>query len=119
MTDADIRFYFDPVCPFAWITSRWVRMVAAQRDYAVDWRFISLRMINSQIDYDTHFPADYEEGHTSGLRLLRVAGPATAEHGRARAAPRSPRQPRLRRALARNGGPARRAGGRARRHAMG
>jgi predicted DsbA family dithiol-disulfide isomerase len=47
MTDADIRFYFDPVCPFAWITSRWVRMVAAQRDYAVDWRFISVRMINS------------------------------------------------------------------------
>ena len=59
MTDADIRFYFDPVCPFAWITSKWVRMVAAQRDYAVDWRFISLRMINSGIDYDTHFPVGY------------------------------------------------------------
>ena len=81
MTDADIRFYFDPVCPFAWITSKWVRMVAAQRDYAVDWRFISLRMINSQIDYDTHFPAGYEEGHTSGLRLLRVAARVRAEHG--------------------------------------
>jgi hypothetical protein len=73
MTDADIRFYFDPVCPFAWMTSKWVRVVAAQRDYAVDWRFISLRMINSQIDYDSHFPAGYEQGHTSGLRLLRVA----------------------------------------------
>jgi 2-hydroxychromene-2-carboxylate isomerase len=48
MTDADIRFYFDPVCPFAWITSKWVRMVAAQRGYAVDWRFVSLRMTNSQ-----------------------------------------------------------------------
>jgi hypothetical protein len=81
MTDADIRFYFDPVCPFAWITSKWVRMVAAQRDYAVDWRFISLRMINSQIDYDTHFPAGYEEGHTSGLRLLRVAARVRAERG--------------------------------------
>ena len=84
MTDADIRFYFDPVCPFAWITSKWVRMVAAQRDYAVDWRFISLRMINSGIDYDRHFPAGYEEGHTSGLRLLRVAARARAEHGRER-----------------------------------
>jgi hypothetical protein len=81
-TDTGIRFYFDPVCPFAWITSKWVRMVAAQRDYAVDWRFISLRMINSQIDYDTHFPAGYEEGHTSGLRLLRVAARVRAEHGR-------------------------------------
>jgi len=38
MTDADIHFYFDPVCPFAWMTSKWVRMVAAQRDYDVDWR---------------------------------------------------------------------------------
>jgi hypothetical protein len=87
MTDADIRFYFDPVCPFAWITSKWVRMVAAQRDYAVDWRFISLRMINSQVDYDAHFPAGYEEGHTSGLRLLRVAARARAEHGRATVGP--------------------------------
>lgn len=87
MSDADIRFYFDPVCPFAWITSKWVRMVAAQRDYAVDWRFISLRMINSQVDYDSHFPAGYEEGHTSGLRLLRVAARARAEHGRAAVGP--------------------------------
>jgi hypothetical protein len=82
MTGYDVRFYFDPVCPFAWITSKWVRMVAAQRDYAVDWRFISLRMINSGIDYDSHFPAGYEEGHTSGLRLLRVAARARDEHGR-------------------------------------
>jgi hypothetical protein len=82
MTSAHIRFYFDPVCPFAWMTSKWVRMVAAQRDYTVDWRFISLRLINSGIDYDTHFPAGYEEGHTAGLRLLRVAARARAEHGR-------------------------------------
>jgi hypothetical protein len=87
MTEADIRFYFDPVCPFAWMTSKWVRMVAAQRDYAVDWRFISLRMINSEIDYDSHFPAGYEEGHASGLRLLRVAARARAEHGRAAVGP--------------------------------
>jgi hypothetical protein len=87
MTSADIRFYFDPVCPFAWLTSKWVRMVAAQRDYAIDWRFISLRMINSGIDYETHFPAGYEEGHTSGLRLLRVAARARAEHGRGAVGP--------------------------------
>jgi hypothetical protein len=77
----DISFWFDPVCPFAWITSQWIRKVAAQRDYTVDWRFISLRLINAHVDYATHFPAGYEDGHTSGLRLLRVAARARAEHG--------------------------------------
>jgi 2-hydroxychromene-2-carboxylate isomerase len=77
----DLHFYFDPVCPFAWMTSKWVRMVAARRDYTVDWRFISLRILNAHIDYAAHFPPEYEEGHTAGLRLLRVAARARAEHG--------------------------------------
>jgi hypothetical protein len=80
--NADINFYFDPVCPFAWMTSKWVRQVQAQRDYTVDWRFISLRLINAEVDYDAHFPPEYEAGHTAGLRLLRVAARARAEHGR-------------------------------------
>ena len=77
----DLNFYFDPVCPFAWITSKWVRMVALRRDYSVDWRFISLRLINADVDYATHFPAGYEDGHTAGLRLLRVAARVRAEYG--------------------------------------
>lgn len=82
MSDADINFYFDPLCPFAWMTSKWVRLVTAQRDYTVDWRFISLRMINAHVDYESHFPTDYEAGHTAGLRLLRVAAKARSEHDR-------------------------------------
>src|SRR3954452_12640676 len=78
---ADIHFYFDPVCPFAWLTSRWVRTVMSQREYSVDWRFISLRMVNADVDYDAQFPSEYEAGHTAGLRLLRVAARARAEHG--------------------------------------
>lgn len=79
---ADIHFHFDPVCPFAWLTSRWVRSVARQRDYEVDWRFISLRLINSHVDYDAHFPPEYEQGHTAGLRMLRVCAAARERHGR-------------------------------------
>lgn len=82
MSDADLHFYFDPVCPFAWMTSKWVRMVAEQRDYTVDWRFISLRLLNSHIDYATHFPPEYEAGHTAGLRLLRLCAAARDAHGR-------------------------------------
>ena len=87
MADADINFYFDPVCPFAWMTSKWVRKVQAQRDYSVDWRFISLRLLNSHIDYDAHFPPEYEAGHTAGLKLLRVAARTRAELGREAVAP--------------------------------
>ncbi|MCV7011740.1 mycothiol-dependent nitroreductase Rv2466c family protein [Mycolicibacterium madagascariense] len=63
------------------MTSKWVRMVAEQRDYTVDWRFISLRILNAHIDYDAHFPPDYEAGHTAGLKLLRVAARVRADHG--------------------------------------
>lgn len=78
---ADLRFWFDPVCPFAWMTGKWVRQVSAQRQYDIEWRFISLRLLNAHVDYAAHFPPEYEAGHASGLRLLRVAARARAEHG--------------------------------------
>ena len=78
----DIEFFWDPVCPFAWITSRWVEKVAAQRDFSVDWRFISLRLLNKDKDYATEFPPEYEQGHTAGLRMLRVAAAIRAQEGR-------------------------------------
>jgi len=78
----DIEFFWDPVCPFAWITSRWVAKVAAQTGYRVDWRFISLRLINQHKDYATEFPPGYEFGHTAGLRMLRVAAAVRHELGR-------------------------------------
>jgi 2-hydroxychromene-2-carboxylate isomerase len=81
MPGADLRFYFDPVCQFAWMTSTWVRQVMAARDYTVEWRLISLRLVNSHIDYDAQFPPEYEALHTAGLRMLRVAARARAEHG--------------------------------------
>jgi 2-hydroxychromene-2-carboxylate isomerase len=86
-TEHDLHFYFDPVCPFAWMTSKWVRMVAAQREYAVDWRFISLRILNANVDYATHFPEYYEDEHTAGLRLLRVFAHLRNEQGRAAVGP--------------------------------
>ena len=38
----DLEFFLDPVCPWCWLTSRWVTNVQAEKDYTVDWRFISL-----------------------------------------------------------------------------
>ncbi len=78
----DLHFYFDPIFPFAWMTSKWVRAVAAQRAYEVEWRFISLRMVNAEVDYATHFPPGYEQSHAAGLALLRVAAAVRERHGR-------------------------------------
>jgi predicted DsbA family dithiol-disulfide isomerase len=81
-TQYDIEFFWDPVCPFAWITSRWVVKVAAQTGYQVDWRFIDLRLMNKQKDYATEFPPDYEHGHTAGLRMLWVTAKVRSALGR-------------------------------------
>jgi hypothetical protein len=70
---ADLEFFWDPVCPWAWITSRWVVNVTAERPLSVDWKFICLRMVNDSKDYETDFPPAYQRGHMRGLELLRVA----------------------------------------------
>ena len=69
---ADLDFFFDPVCPWAWITSRWVVNVSEQRDYEVDWRFISLWMLNETNTKEWYTP-QYRAGHYLGQQGLRIA----------------------------------------------
>ncbi len=78
----DIEFFWDPICPFAWITSRWIDKVVAQTGYSVDWQLFSLRLINRDKDYATHFPPEYPRLHGAGLRMLRVAAAVRADAGR-------------------------------------
>jgi 2-hydroxychromene-2-carboxylate isomerase len=78
---ADVEFFWDPVCPWAWITSRWVEEVANERNLEVDWRFICLRIVNEDKNYATDFAPGYVEGHGSGQKLLRVAAAVRAKEG--------------------------------------
>ena len=84
---ADLEFFFDPVCPWAWITSRWVEEVADQRKLSIDWRFICLRMVNKNKDYEHDFRPGYIAGHGTGLKLLRVAAAVREADGPAAVGP--------------------------------
>ena len=70
----DLEFFFDPICPFAWVTSRWVTEVADQQDYRVRWRFICLSIINEGKDYGKDFPPAYPKLHGFGRTPDQLGG---------------------------------------------
>ncbi|MFM8387950.1 MAG: hypothetical protein ACKOA5_01730 [Actinomycetota bacterium] len=78
MTNLDV--FCDPVCHWAWITSRWVDEVGKLRNYDVTWRFISLRMINEEIGYGPD-SEPWREAHAAGSRVLRAAAYAREKAG--------------------------------------
>ena len=78
---ADLDFFFDPVCPWAWITSRWVVEVQELRNYTVSWKFISLKILNQdKMDYSA-MPVGYKDVHAAGTSCLRVAAKARSAAG--------------------------------------
>lgn len=78
---ADLDFFFDPVCPWAWVTSRWVVEVAQQRDYEVDWRFICLRIVNEDKAFEQDPTSPYGRVHGAGRMMLRAAAAAKVSDG--------------------------------------
>lgn len=76
---SDLEFFFDPVCPFCWNASRWVRLVEDRERLDIRWRFISLRMLNEG-HYDEK-PDGYPDAHQRGLEMLRVAAAVRQEVG--------------------------------------
>lgn len=63
-----VRFYFDPACPWCWVTSRWVARVAPARDLTIDWRPISLMVRNEGKD----IPEQFRRPAERSFELLRV-----------------------------------------------
>jgi hypothetical protein len=66
----DAEFFLDPICPWCWITSRWVTNVQTERQLDVGWRFIALKFVNESRS-DEHSDR-HRAGHHAGLQLLRI-----------------------------------------------
>jgi len=72
-----VDFYWDPICPWCWITSRWMVAVGRQKQIHVNWKLFSLKKINQ----DRDIPEHYKILHQMGLRALRVAAAVSKEYG--------------------------------------
>ncbi len=76
-----VQFFFDPICPWAWITSRWIVELTSQKVVDPTWSFISLTLVNEGKDYEKEFPVGYTSIHGLGHRLLRVAAATREQFG--------------------------------------
>ena len=83
---ADIEFFWDPICPFAWQTSRWIRRVAGLRGLSIEWRFINLAILNEE-RYDDDSLEGKRAPHERGRRMLRVAASVRSAEGDAAMGP--------------------------------
>lgn len=76
-TPNTVHFWFDPSCPWAWMTSRWAAEVAEARGFAIDWQIMSLAILNEGRD----LPEEYRAFLPRALRLVRLVNGVRAVRG--------------------------------------
>ncbi|MFM8404375.1 MAG: DsbA family protein [Actinomycetota bacterium] len=77
MTKTKAEFWFDPVCPWAWMTSRWILEVEKVRDISVKWNLFSLAHLNR----DKELPEDYKSRLIRSWQATRVIAAAQKAKG--------------------------------------
>jgi 2-hydroxychromene-2-carboxylate isomerase len=77
----EMQFWFDPLCPWAWITSRWMLEVEKVRPVTVDWRIMSLAYLNLVQHEGKGLNEEYLERMAKAWGPIRVVAAAAAEAG--------------------------------------
>jgi protein-disulfide isomerase-like protein with CxxC motif len=72
-----VDFWFDPLCPWAWITSRWVLEVAPMRSLDVNWHVMSLAVLNE----GRELSPDYRKRMDAAWGPVRVIMAAKQRYG--------------------------------------
>jgi hypothetical protein len=77
----DVQFWFDPVCPWAWITSRWILEVEKVRPVRADWRIMSLAYLNLTQHEGKDLSPEYLERMGRAWGPVRVCAAAEKHDG--------------------------------------
>jgi 2-hydroxychromene-2-carboxylate isomerase len=77
----EMQFWYDPLCPWAWITSRWMLEVEKVRPVTVDWRIMSLAYLNLVQHEGKGLNEEYLERMAKAWGPIRVVAAAAAEAG--------------------------------------
>jgi len=74
-------FWFDPLCPWAWITSRWMLEVEQVRPVKTSWHIMSLAYLNLKQHDGKDLSEDYVERMNKAWGPVRICAAAAAEKG--------------------------------------
>ena len=77
----EVQFWFDPLCPWAWITSRWMLEVEQVRPVRTDWRIMSLAYLNLVQHEGKGLSEEYMERMSRAWGPVRVCAAAAADAG--------------------------------------
>ena len=77
------EFWFDPICPWAWMTSRWILEVEKVREIEINWNLFSLAHLNR----NKELSEEYKKGLVRSWNCTRVIAAAQKAHGSAATLP--------------------------------